>query len=360
VVTLATADLADDTNDGEFIDVITDIAEAYQSRGQGTEKSSMAIVKGCLARDSSIRPTAHLLPDWEFVRPPRARTFSTGGDLDVARWAVPRAAAKELMDMVRDGLPLPNEHKLKPHQTLEEAKRVLMGYEDEPSNGQPDMYDGCDDKTSRMTKAQRKRLELAENRRVYHEYTANDATSAVQISEEDMAGTQPLNFYGPLLEGGVVDIHHPTIPADLRKHRTALETVKRLNLQLEPTATGVDDKRFKVTESSLAQMVAAILKANSKWARTANLLEKFIIDKDNMVPEDRQQLKNDLRVLVNEAKGLANVVGLTVNALAVPRNRDNLGDFDLGPDRFNKVSLYLPHFIAQLGHRGSIRKSPLY
>jgi hypothetical protein len=32
----------------------------------------------------------------------------------------------------------------------------------------------------------------------------------------------------------------------------------------------------------------------------------------------------------------------------------------LGPDRFNKVSLYLPHFIAQLGNRGPIRKSPLY
>jgi superfamily I DNA and/or RNA helicase len=48
-----------------------------------------------------------------------------------------------------------------------------------------------------------------------------------------------------------------------------------------------------------------------------------------MVLEDRQRLKNDLRVLVNEVKGLANVVGLTVNALAVPRNRDNLGDFDL-------------------------------
>jgi hypothetical protein len=126
------------------------------------------------------------------------------------------------------------------------------------------MYNGCDDKTPRMTKAKWKRLELAENGRVYREYTTNNATSAVQISEEDMAGTQPLNFYGPLLEGGVVDIHHPTIPANLRKHRTALEIVKRLNLQLEPTATSVDDKRFKVTESSLAQMVVAILKANSK------------------------------------------------------------------------------------------------
>ena len=328
VVTLATTDLPDDVGDVGFAEVVTDIAEAYKPKGLGTKNASKAIIEGCLARGSSICPTADLLPDWEFLRPSRARTFSTGGVLDVARWDIQRTVAKQLMGMVKDSLPISINPE--PHQTLADVKRMWTGVDDEPFNSQPNgPDDGYDGKMPRMSKAKRNRLVLEESRRTYREYTADNATKAVQVSKEDMEGTEPLNFYGPLLEGGVIDIHHHSIPADLHKQSTAIETVKRLNLQLEPTATGVDDKRFKVIESSLAQMVAAALQMSAKWGATAVLLDNFIIDKDNMAPEDRKKLKNDLRVLVNEAKGQANILGLTDNALAFPRNRDNMGDFYL-------------------------------
>jgi hypothetical protein len=40
--------------------------------------------------------------------------------------------------------------------------------------------------------------------------------------------------------------------------------------------------------------------------------------------------------------------------------RGEVGRSDLGPVRLDKVSLYLPRFIAQLGNHVLIRKLPLF
>lgn len=178
-------------------------------------------------------------------------------------------------------------------------------------------------------KAKRKRLALIENRRIHQNYTAEDNSNAVTISEADLEGTAALKFYGPLLPGGVVDLQHESIPEEAKKNKTAVDIVKQLNRQMEPTDTGVTDKRYKVTGYSIAQIAIGYLKFDEKWKYLSVLLERFASSPDDMIRDDKQDLKKDLNKLICQIKGEVAVIGLTVNALGIPRNRDNIGKFDL-------------------------------
>ena len=217
--------------------------------------------------------------------------------------------------------------------TLAEAKDFIKELEYEGVDiEEPQLYsswDSNDDpkKKPKMAKAKRKRLALIENRHIHQNYTAMDNSNAVTISEVDLEGTAALKFYGPLLSGGVLDLQHKSIPEEPKKHKTAVDVVKQLNHQMELTATGVTDKRYKVTEYSIAQIAVGYLKFDEKWKYLSVLLERFATNPDGM--DDKHDLTEGLNKLICQIKGEVEVIGLTANALVIPRNRDNLGKFDL-------------------------------
>ena len=219
--------------------------------------------------------------------------------------------------------------------TLAEAKVFIKELEyEEVDIEEPQFYSSWDgeegsEKKPKTTKVKRKRLALIENQCIHQNYTAKDSSNAVTISEADLKGTAALKFYGPLLSGGVVDLQHESIPEEAKKHKTAVDIMKQLNRQMERTATRVTDKRYKVTEYSIAQIAVNHLKLDEKWKYLSILLERFATSPDEMVSDDKQDLTKGLNKLICQIKGEVDVIGLTVNALGIPRNRDNIGKFDL-------------------------------
>lgn len=90
-------------------------------------------------------------------------------------------------------------------------------------------------------------ISLAEDR-----YRTQPSHSHVVGKEADHEGADNgLSFFGPLLEGGVVGLNHPSVPPGLKEHNVAIEMVQTSNRQLRPTFAGVRERRFSQPEYSI-------------------------------------------------------------------------------------------------------------
>ncbi|TAQ89982.1 hypothetical protein B7494_g1722 [Chlorociboria aeruginascens] len=209
---------------------------------------------------------------------------------------------------------------------------------DEEDEGNKDDEDeGYDDekgakgkgKKKRISRKKRLHLAIAEGRRIHADYLVNNQGDAIIISEEDLIGEMnKLQFYGPLLENNVVDIHHTSVPKELLSG-IPLDMVLALNQQLKPAVSGVRDKRYVNPEQGTGLHALQLAESDRNLTDARLLFEKFRTEGPTMTQEDQDTMNNNLRLLMHTVKGTGSVLGMTVNSLGIPTNRDSVGAFDL-------------------------------
>lgn len=190
--------------------------------------------------------------------------------------------------------------------------------------------------------------ELLANRVAVRVYTDQSESSYIISLAEDRYRTQPshshvvgkeavhegadneLSFFGPLLEGGVVDLNHPSVPPGLEEHNVAIEMVQTSNRQLRPNFSGFRERRFSQPEYSIVNRAIHYAYDNPvTWSDFSSLLERYSEEGPTVLPEDLHRFKDITKTLLGTTKGLADAVGVTINALGSASIRTNFGKFKL-------------------------------